>query len=143
MGTYHYLRVHIVFATQQRKPTITNPPELHAYLAGIVRGLKADPYAIGGVADHVHLLCGITPSHSISDFMRDLKKSSSIKMKQANPSFAWQEGYSVFSVHSENFESTRQYIQNQEEHHRKVNSRNELLALFKEFGIEPNMQYFE
>lgn len=46
---------------------------LHAYLGGIVKGIGGTPLAIGGTADHVHLLVGTKSSHRLDYFLRDLK----------------------------------------------------------------------
>lgn len=42
-STYHQLRYHVTFSTQQRRPLITGHllPALHAYLGGILRNLQA------------------------------------------------------------------------------------------------------
>ena len=56
--SYTNLLYHIVYATKERPPLITNmlSPRLHEYLGGIVRGLGSIPIEINGVSDHVHLL---------------------------------------------------------------------------------------
>lgn len=53
-----------------------------------------------GVADHVHLLIGLKATHCLSDFMRELKKSSSIWVSQKTEqnTFSWQEGYAAFTA---------------------------------------------
>ena len=33
--------------------------EVHVYLTGTLRGLECDPLQVGGVEDHVHILCGL------------------------------------------------------------------------------------
>ncbi len=57
-STFCSLRAHIVFSTKERRPFIQDGwrSDLHRYLGGTSKGLKAIPEAIGGVADHVHLL---------------------------------------------------------------------------------------
>ena len=52
------------------------------------------------MADHVHLLIGLKATHGLSDFMRELKKFSSIWMSQKTEqnTFSWQEGYAEFTV---------------------------------------------
>ena len=37
-----------------------------------------------------------------------------------NPEFHWQAGYAAFSVSQSNLDEVRRYIENQEEHHRKM-----------------------
>ena len=79
MSTFHSINLHVTFSTKQRKPWIKADwiERLHAYLGGIVKELDGKPLAIGGIDDHVHLLLGMKPTHRVSDFMRELKKSSS------------------------------------------------------------------
>jgi len=48
--------------------------DLHAYLGGIVRELNGFPQCVGGVEDHVHLLVGLKATHTLSNFMRELKQ---------------------------------------------------------------------
>nr|WP_256200644.1 transposase [Verrucomicrobium spinosum] len=65
-----------------------------------MQGLGGFCQGVGGINDHVHLLIGLKPTHCLSDFMRELKKASSIWVHQevGLGHFAWQEGYSAFSV---------------------------------------------
>jgi hypothetical protein len=51
---------------------------MHEYLGGTVKGLDGISQGVGGTADHVHLLVGLKPTHCLSDFLRELKKSSSV-----------------------------------------------------------------
>jgi REP-associated tyrosine transposase len=39
-----------------------------------MRGLQGVPESIGGVEDHVHLLVGLRATHTLADFVRELKK---------------------------------------------------------------------
>ena len=50
------LRVHVVFSTKDRRPTITpeTEPELYAYMAGTAKNLESRCLAIGGTSNHVH-----------------------------------------------------------------------------------------
>jgi putative transposase len=66
-----------VFSTVNRTPMISEFPRLRDYLAGIVLGLDGHCRAVGGMPDHVHLLVGLNATHTLADFVRDLKKSSS------------------------------------------------------------------
>lgn len=61
-STYISLYSHIVFATRDRAPMIGEDwrQDLHNYMGGTIKGLSAKPIIIGGVADHVHLLVGMT-----------------------------------------------------------------------------------
>jgi putative transposase len=55
--------------------------------------------------------------------------------------FAWQGGYGGFSVSYSAHDTVKRYIENQEEHHKKISFREELIALLKEYRIEYNEDY--
>ena len=56
--TFTDLLTHVVFSTSGRIPFLTDTirADVHAYVGGILRELRATPIAIGGTSDHVHLL---------------------------------------------------------------------------------------
>jgi REP element-mobilizing transposase RayT len=138
-STYFNLRMHIVFSTKDRRQFIAESwrSSLHEYLGGTARGLGTVAEAIGGIEDHVHLLVSYRPTLVISDFVRELKKASSVwSIEKHEPQFGWQEGYSVFSVSASQKKKVAAYIENQAEHHRKVSSREELENFLRRHGIE-------
>src|SRR5262245_66165805 len=96
--------VHIVFSTKQRLPYLNNRnlrEKTHGYMAGICKTLNCPAVKIGGVEDHTHLLTRHSKILTISDFLRELKRSSSIWIKTQSKelaSFQWQSGYGAFSV---------------------------------------------
>jgi REP element-mobilizing transposase RayT len=137
--SYTNLLYHIVYATKERAPLITRTlrPRLHEYLGGIVRGIEGVPLEINGTDDHVHLLVRIKPVISVSAFMSKLKSSSSGWAKrQTFGRFAWQARFGGFTVSESQVERVRQYIRNQEEHHRKISFEEEFKALLKAHCVE-------
>ena len=127
-STYVSLRVHLVFATKGRLPLIaegvaSTPPRLSRWT---LRGLGAVPLAVGGVADHVHVLIGIKATHAVSDLVREAKKASTewVRGEIGLRSFQWQEGYAALSVGE--IGAVAAYIENQEAHHRRRSSADEL-----------------
>lgn len=138
------LNVHFVFSTKDRLPFISAEylERLHAYLGGIVKGLDAMPLAVGGVADHVHLLVSLKSKHRLDYFLRDLKADSSTWIHQElHKKFEWQKGYGAFSVSPNSIEGVRKYIANQAEHHRKITFQDEYRELLKKSGIEFDEKY--
>src|SRR5580704_3825646 len=102
-GTFHNLKFHLVFSTKQREPWLTGDilPRVHDYLGGVIRGERGVVLEIGGVADHVHVLFGWRTDEALSTLIRNLKANSSRWIHETFPAmggFAWQEGYSIFSV---------------------------------------------
>jgi REP element-mobilizing transposase RayT len=143
---YSRLHYHLVFSTKERKRQIV--PEikdrLYAYMNGIIRNLDGVVEEIGGVEDHVHIRFFSPPKHSLSDVIRDLKANSSGWVHETWPAraaFAWQRGYGIFSVSESNVEAVREYIRNQEEHHRQMTFEDEYLALLRKHHVEYDLRY--
>lgn len=139
-STHTCLLYHLIFATKNREPCLaaSSRDRLHEYLGGTVRGLGAVPLGIGGVADHVHLLVSLKPTHCLADFMRELKKASSawIRGNTDQPDFHWQEGYAAFTVSASARDTVRAYVGGQEEHHRMKSFREELVEFLRKSGVE-------
>ena len=127
--------IHTVFSTKERRPFLHNHPlreELHRYLGGILSNLECQPIIVGGVEDHVHLLCALSRTCEPAELVKEVKRSSSIWLKTKSPDlhdFAWQSGYGMFSIGFSQIESVRNYIATQEEHHRKVSFQDEFRQL--------------
>lgn len=146
-STHTTLLYHLIFATKKREPVIAEEwrPRLHEYLGGVVRGLNGVPLGVGGVADHVHLLVGLKPTHCLSDFMRELKKASSIWISENIPlsDFRWQEGYGAFTVSASGRADVQDYIAQQEVHHRQRTFREEYVLMLQKSGVEYDERYLD
>ena len=146
-STFVSLHCHIVFSTKNRVPSIASDWQgrLHEYLGGTVNGLDGFCQGVGGVADHVHLLIGLKSTHRLSDFMRELKKSSSsfIKSEFGLRNFSWQEGYGAFTVSPTSRPSVKKYIANQEQHHHKKTFKEELVYLLEQAGVEYDPKWLD
>jgi REP-associated tyrosine transposase len=145
-GTYSQLLLHIVFSTKGRAPWITAEvaERLYPYIGGIVRAEKGVLYDIGGIEDHVHLYLRWRPDGSVSDLMRTVKARSSKWVHDTFPAlreFAWQEGYSVFSVSKSQEGALKKYIVEQAEHHKQYDFKTELLRFLRAHGIEFDEKY--
>lgn len=145
-GSYSQILFHIVFSTKHRKPWITSDivERLYPYLGGIVRAEQGVLYEIGGMEDHLHMYLRWRPNDSVSNLIRTVKSRSSKWVHDTFPAlrgFAWQEGYSVFSVSKSQEEAVKQYIAGQAEHHRKQDFKSELLRLLHLHGIEFDQRY--
>jgi len=145
-GTYSQLLLHIVFSTKGRAPWITPQvaERLYPYIGGIVRAEKGVLYDIGGIEDHVHLYLRWRPDGSISDLMRTVKARSSKWVHDTFPNlaaFAWQEGYSVFSVSKSQEDFVKKYIAGQAKHHKKEDFQPELLCFLRAYSVEFDEKY--
>jgi putative transposase len=138
--------VHIIFSTKDRKPVLDHlvRHDLHAYLATVARNADCECYCAGGVADHVHLAIRLSRTVTIAKLVGELKASSSKWIKTQSPKlagFAWQNGYGSFSVGPSDLGALRQYIEMQEEHHKKQTFQDELRALLNKYGVEHDERY--
>ena len=142
--SYTNLLYHIVFATKGRSPLLDMElrPRLYDYLGGTVRGLGGVTLEIGGVADHVHALVKLRQDIAVSEFLKKLKANSSGWLNRSRrDKFAWQEGYAAFTVSESQVERVRRYIKVQDEHYRKVNFADELMALLRAHHIDFDPEY--
>lgn len=145
--SYTQLYYHVIFRTKGSASSIVVEfeKELYAYIMGYVNNKKSKLLRIGGTPDHVHMFISVHPSIAISDFMRDLKESSS-KWLQQNPHFVnfkgWGVSYAAFSYSNADKETVINYIRNQKEHHKKVSFAEELRALLIEHDVEIDEKFF-
>ena len=139
--------LHIVFSTRHREPSLQDPQvreQMHAYLGGVCPNLDSPALAIGGVEDHVHLLRRQAKGITVSDLLRDIKRSSSINIKTQTPalsSFHWRTGFGAFSISPSHVEPLTNYIQHQAEHHRCVTFQDEFRTLCRKNGVEWDERY--
>jgi putative transposase len=139
--------LHIVFSTKDRVGFLrdADPRErTHAYLAGTCNNLDCPAIEVGGVADHVHVLCRLGRTISVAELVRDLKRESSKWIKEQGPTlvdFHWQAGYGAFSVSPSHVDEVQRYIQNQEEHHRTVSFQDEFRRICQKYGLELDERY--
>lgn len=136
------VHIHLVFSTKGRQPFLRNTEirkEMHAYWGGVSKKLECLPAIVGGTEDHVHLLCRLARTISQADWVKEIKRVSSIWIKQREPSlatFAWQGGYGAFSVGSSGVEKTCEYINGQHEHHKKQTFQDEYRAFLRKHDME-------
>ena len=145
MPTFTKLHYHLVFSTKGRRSLIDPAWEddLYGYIGGILRQQRGVLLAAGGMPDHVHLSIGFRPDIALSDLLRDIKSLSSgwVHKDKGLLDFAWQEGYSAFTVSHSALDDVRHYVKTQKEHHRKRNYMEELLAMLKLNEVEFDERY--
>ena len=119
--TWHRVYVHVVWSTWQRQPMLTESVLVRAWSC-IRRAVDAGGavcVAVGGTADHVHLLVRVPPAVSLASVVKRAKGATSHLIGEIAPElgFRWQEGYGAFSVDPECLGKVEQYIANQAAHH--------------------------
>ena len=117
---------------------------LNAYLAGTLNRLGSPAIAVNSVADHVHILCMLSKTMTVSKIVEEIKTGSSKWIKTQSPAlslFGWQNGYGAFSVGQFEVEAVTRYIQGQDEHHRDRSFQDELRVLLSEHQIDFDERY--
>jgi REP element-mobilizing transposase RayT len=138
--------LHITFSTKERKPLIKKDihDKLFSYIAGICNQLDCHAIQIGGVEDHIHILCLLSKNRTLVSLLKEIKSTSSkwIKTKgEIYQNFYWQTGYAAFSVNPSEIKIVRAYIQNQEEHHKKKTYKEELEAFLIKYDVDFDEKY--
>ena len=142
--SYGHAYIHIVFGTKHRESILTSQlhTEFARYITPIFRDCKAQLIAEGGMPDHIHLLIDLGRESSLATVLREIKsKSSAWLRKKTGSEFSWQHGYGYFSVSPGHLKNVVNYIQNQEEHHRKKTFQEEFEEILKAAGIEYDPKY--
>jgi putative transposase len=139
--------LHLVFSTKDRRRYFQDlqvRERMYEYLGGISKELNCEPVRIGGVDDHVHLLCRFGRTVSQAEWVKELKRGSTMWLKAQEPrfrDFSWQGGYATFSVSASNLEKVAEYVAKQEEHHRQRSFQDELRTMLRKHKVEWDERY--
>ncbi len=121
---FHQLYYHFAWATKDREPLIDRKwrSRLLEILTEETKTRGGWPIRHNAMPDHAHLLCRLPPTVSIPDFVGQLKGATSFRInKEIRPRFKlhWQTGYGVLSLRKDELSKVSNYIDRQEEHHRR------------------------
>ena len=141
MDTYLSLRVHLVWATKDRRPWLD--PEwrsrLFACAATTVTRTGCKLLCAGGATDHVHLYVQISATITIAKLVNAIKSNTARWIHQNfshRRDFRWQHGYGAFSISASNDASLREYIRNQDRRHGEKKQPDDYQSLLDRHGIE-------
>ncbi|MEA5138199.1 IS200/IS605 family transposase [Arcicella rigui] len=145
-STFSQIYIQIVFAVKNREALILPDWEdrLYEYITGIIQNKGQKLIAINGMPDHIHILIGMKPSCSISDLVREVKKSSNEfinENKLSKHKFSWQEGYGAFSYSHSHIDNVYWYIHNQKAHHKKQSFKEEYKQFLEKFKVDYDEKY--
>ena len=102
------------------------------------------PIKGGGFYDHVHLLDRIPAKIAVSDFVGQLKASTSKHINDTSGvirKFGWQDGYGAFTVSVSVKDQVVAYIENQMEHHSEKTFEEEHLKMLEKHDVEYDQRY--
>ena len=118
------LHYHLVWATYQRLPLITEPLERQIYgvILNKAKELGIIIHAIGNDVDHIHVTASIPPKIAVADGVKNFKGASSFYVNHqpdAAGDFGWQDGYGALTFGERSLSDVIAYVRGQKEHHRQ------------------------
>ena len=116
---------------------------LLGYLSGILRKNGGMALANSEINNHIHLLANVPTDLSISELIRQIKSSTSkwYREDDLQSFFAWNEGYSAFTVSPASIEKVKQYLLTEEDRHSKISFEDELIKLLNIQEIDFKQKY--
>ena len=130
--------LHIIWSTKNREKIITK--ELKPLLLEHIKenSLKKEIFidSMNCVNNHIHLLIFLGREQSISKLVMLIKGESSNwvnKNKLLKGKFEWQDEYIAVSVSESVVNNVREYIKNQEDHHRTKSFKEEYNLYIKKY----------
>jgi len=131
--------LHCVWSTKNRQPVLINDirPELfqHIFDNGRKKGIWVD--TVNGYKEHVHALISLDKNMTIADTLQLMKGESANwlnKSPHLKEKVKWQDDYFAVSVGQSQLERVRNYIRNQEEHHRRKSFEQEVNEFMEKYG---------
>lgn len=133
--------LHLVFHVKTTSVAIQEHdlPTLFVYIVGVLNNHGCPSIQVGGMRDHLHILCRLSSTMTIAELVEKLKYASNKFLKSLSPiyqRFAWQAGYGVFSINPKQVELVRDYIARQKEHHRNKDFSAEYIAFLRSYKVE-------
>jgi REP element-mobilizing transposase RayT len=135
--------LHIIFHVKSISPTIAEEhlERVFGYIGQLVNSTGCHVIRVGGMHDHIHIICVLSSKETISHLIEEIKRNSSRWLKTVSPiykNFAWQGGYAAYSISQSIVDKTIEYVSHQKEHHMKVSFREEYEKLLTLYQIDYN-----
>ncbi len=134
--------LHFVWSTKNRLPFLTTLDLKEKVWKHILENAKEKGIYIdfiGGYSDHCHCLVSLGIDQTIKELAQLIKGESSFwinKQKLFKSKFSWQNDYFVASVSESLIDTTRNYIKNQEEHHKYKSFKDEYNDFLEKHGFK-------
>ena len=131
---------HIIINTKGRRMTLNegSKKKLYTFMWGVIKNMNTRLIWMNGIPNHLHLLVDLPSSLAISNFVQELKRSSSVWLKES-PDFpyfdGWGKEYCAFSKSDKDIDVVKNYIANQVEHHKIHSYEDEMQDIFTKSGL--------
>lgn len=133
--------MHCVWGTKKKMPFLTSENKWDI-LNHIKENAKSkDIYIdfINGDKDHIHCIISLKADETLSKTIQLIKGESSFwinKNKITKEKFEWADEYFAVSISESQLNRVRNYIKNQEEHHRKKTWNEEVDEFIQKYNFE-------
>jgi REP element-mobilizing transposase RayT len=136
------INIHFVWSTKEREPFLTTQEIRQIVWQHIrenakLKGIYID--VVNGYSDHCHSLVSLGIDQTISKIMQLIKGESSFwinRQNLCNKKFEWQDEYFAVSVSESMLGRVRNYILNQEEHHKHKTYQEEYDEFINKYGFQ-------
>ena len=134
--------VHLVFSTKNREQFLRSKEIKEKVINHILLNAKEKNIwieEINGYFEHIHCLISLGREQSISKVAQLIKGESSMwinKERLMNFHFAWQDDYWAVSIGESHLNALKEYIKNQEEHHKVKSFSGEVDEFMKKYSWE-------
>jgi len=138
--SYIRIWIHLVFGTKRREKLLTSDIRKKV-ISHIIENAKAKSIfinCINGSSEHLHILISLGLDQSITKTVQLIKGESSFwinKMELVKSKFEWADEYFAVSVSESQLQAIRNYILNQEEHHKRKSFSDEYDEFMKKYGF--------
>lgn len=134
--------IHLVWSTKNREPYLNTKEKRqmvwhHIRENAREKGIFID--FINGYSDHCHCLLSLGIDQTIQKIIQLIKGESSFwinKQKITEGKFEWQDDYFAVSISESMVEKVRDYIRNQEEHHKTKTFAQEYEEFMLKYGFD-------
>ena len=133
--------IHAVWGTKNREPFLTKEK-----LSVIIKHIKENAITkgiyitdINGHLDHLHCIISLNRDLSVSKTIQLIKGESSFwanKVKAFLPKFEWADEYYAVSISESQLQKVKDYIENQQEHHKKKTFKEECDEFLKKYRFD-------
>ena len=143
LHSYTKLYVHLIWGTKNRFNYFNKDIRdlVKDHILKYAKENNIEVLSINIQSDHLHLLISLRSDQKVDDIVKRLKGESSHWINSENiikPKFSWQRGYGAFSISSSHLDAVKNYIKNQDEHHKKVSFIDEYKKILTKYGYSIN-----
>ena len=137
--------IHLIWTTKNHNRVFNNDigQKLALHMINKARNEKVSFIGLNIQPEHVHGLINLPSDICLSDFMQKIKGESSFWLNQevmqsqrlSNQKFSWQRGYVAYSVSASQIDIIKNYIINQDSHHKRTTFMEEYEKWKNEYGF--------